>query len=51
MRLVSPDGLAKLAVDNDFSLIEDRTVVAGGGKRFQVQDFRLASNAPQQQRR
>jgi hypothetical protein len=51
MRLVSPDGLAKLAADNDFSLIEDRTVVAGGGKRFQVQDFRLASNALQQQHR
>jgi hypothetical protein len=42
MHLVPPDELAKLAADNGFCLIEDRTVVAGGGKRFQVQGFRSA---------
>lgn len=45
MRLVPPERLAKLAADNDFHVLEDRTVVAGGGKRFRLQGFRLAPGA------
>jgi hypothetical protein len=42
MRLLPPDELAKLATDNGFSLIEARSVVAGGGKRFEVRGFQSA---------
>jgi protein-L-isoaspartate O-methyltransferase len=45
MRLVAPHRLAELAADNDFCPLEDRTVMAGGGKRFRLQSFRLAAGA------
>jgi hypothetical protein len=45
MRLVAPDRLAEMAADNDFRPLEDRTVVAGGGKRFRLQSFRLAAGS------
>ncbi len=41
MRLVPPAELARLAAQAGFRPAEERTVQAGGGKRFQVQEFRL----------
>lgn len=37
--------LAQLAADNHFHPLEARTVVAGAGKRFRLQAFRLAAGA------
>jgi ubiquinone/menaquinone biosynthesis C-methylase UbiE len=42
MHLVLPDRLVQLAAAQGYRLIESRTVASAGGKRFQVQVFKVA---------